>query len=282
MQLCYVDEAGDTRDLKLARSSVPPVCVITGIVLDQNALQGLTQEFLTLKKRTYPHLLKTRGPHQRLAWVLAEIKGADLRRAMRTGASRRNRRHAIYFLDNFVSMLEDYGVRTFGRLSVKGIGMPCNGVALYSSSMQALCSYFQHYLGGLDQLGFVIADSRGPIENASVSHSVFTQKFKLHGGDKYDRILEMPTFGHSLNHVGLQIADLLCSALLFPMATYCYCLGHVQSVHVDQNFGHLTARYGHRLQELQYRYRDDTATWQGGITVDDKIGHRSGAHLFRV
>ena len=66
------------------------------------------------------------------------------------------------------------------------------------------------------------------------------------------------------------------------MATYCYCLGHVQNVHVDQNFGHLTARYGARIRALQYRYRDDDGRRQGGITVDDKITHRSGASLFRV
>jgi hypothetical protein len=32
----------------------------------------------------------------------------------------------------------------------------------------------------------------------------------------------MPTFGHSENHAGLQLADLVCSALLFPMAMDAY------------------------------------------------------------
>ena len=89
-------------------------------------------------------------------------------------------------------------------------------------------------------------------------------------------------FGHSVNHVGIQIADLIASALLFPMATYRYCLGHVQNVHVDSNFGHLTQRYGARLGALQYRYRDSGGRMRGGITVDDRVGHQSGGLLFHV
>jgi hypothetical protein len=145
--------------------------------------------------------------------------------------------------------------------------------------MQAICSYFNHYLDGLDQFGVVIADSRTPTANSSVAHSIFTQKFKLHG-DEYDRVLEMPTFGDSRNHVGIQIVDLVCSALLFPMATYAYCLNHVYNVHVDDGFSRVAARYGPRIQALQYRFNDGDR-YRGGITVDDKIGARSGSRLFR-
>lgn len=277
MQVCYVDEAGDTRPLAHALAAETPVCVVLAIVFDQAVLRNLTYEFLTLKRTTHPHLPVPNL--RRLSWVLPEVKGADLRRAMRTGAQRRNRRHAIYFLDHLMTMLEDYQAKIFGRLWVKGIGAPCDGVALYASSMQAICSDFQRQLESLDQLGFVVADSRTPAGNVSVSHSIFTQKFKVEG-DEYERILEMPTFGHSENHVGIQIADLVGSALLFPMATYRYCVGHIQSVHVDQNFGHLTARYGSRLRALQYRYSDGVRM-RGGIAVDDRISGLSGGALFQ-
>ena len=40
----------------------------------------------------------------------------------------------------------------------------------------------------------------------------------------------MPVFAHNQNHAGIQIADLVCSALLFPMATTRYCLGVAQAV----------------------------------------------------
>ena len=279
MQMCYVDESGDTQSLMTAIQNVTPVCIIVGVSVNQNLLHKLTYEFLTLKSTMYPTLCGKGTTH--LGWVLTEIKGADIRRAVRTGAPRRNRRHAIHFLDAFVDLLEDGAVKIFGRVWIKQIGSPMSGQAVYTSSVQAICSYFQNFLSDLDETGVVIADSRHFTGNVAVSHSVFTQKFKMQG-DAYDRILEMPTFGHSNNHVMIQIADLLASALLFPMATYGYCVNHVQNVHVDTNFGHLTARYGSRLRNLQYRYKDAGQAWKGGMAVDDKIGQRSGKFLFSV
>jgi hypothetical protein len=279
MQICYVDESGDTRDLDTATSPIAPVCVILGVVFDQAVLHGLTSEFITLKRNAFPNL-PVHPKHLRLAWVLPEIKGADLRRAMRTGEPRRNRRHTIYFLDRFMQLLEDYQAKIFGRVWVKEVGGTCNGQAVFGSSMQALCGYFQQYLEEQDQLGFVIADSRTPTENAAVSMSIFTQKYKVEG-DGYDRVLEMPTFGHSQNHVGIQIADLLGSALVFPMATAAYCLGTVQNIHVDPNFGRLIERYGSRLSALQFRYRDENNKRCGGLTVNDRIGQKHSGFLFR-
>lgn len=278
MRVCYVDESGDTRSLENAHSPHAPVCVILGAVFEQSSLQNLTNQFITVKRTTHPHL---QGPRvRRLSWILPEIKGADLRRALRTGAPRRNRRHAIYFLDHFMTLLEDFEVRIFGRVWVKQVGGECDGKALYSSSMQALCSYFQQHLADVNDEGWVIADSRTPRDNALVSMSIFTQKFKLQG-DEYGRILEMPTFGHSQNHAGIQIADLIASALIFPMATYAYCRGYADSVHIDENFGHLTHRYGARLRSLQYRYVDEDGRRRGGLTVNDRMGRQDGRLLFQ-
>jgi hypothetical protein len=39
--------------------------------------------------------------------------------------------------------------------------------------------------------------------------------------------MEVPSFGHSDNHAGLQLADLICSAFLWPMAMHAYCEGHI-------------------------------------------------------
>lgn len=265
--------------MPIATSDTPPVCVIAGVALDRAAVAAVTTEFLKLKGAFFPGLIRRHGHW--LDRVLTEIKGSDLRRAMRTGAPRRNRRQAIGFLDKFVRLLEDYDVRIFGRLWIKEVGPSIDGRALYASSMQAICADFQNLLEANDEEGVIIADSRTPALNAVVAHSVFTEKFRS-SGDKHDRIMEMPTFGHSQNHVGIQIADLLVSALLFPMATYAYCLGCVSSVHVDPSFGRLTNRYGERLLRLQHRYPDETGRRRGGITVDDRLRHRSGGHLFGV
>jgi hypothetical protein len=53
MRVCYVDEAGDTRPL-VAGSTIAPVCVVVGVVFEQEALGNLTREFLELKGHWFP------------------------------------------------------------------------------------------------------------------------------------------------------------------------------------------------------------------------------------
>jgi hypothetical protein len=170
-----------------------------------------------------------------------------------------------------MDLLEYHDAAIFGRIWIKRVGGPCDDRAVYTYSVQTVCEDFQNLLEANGDTGIVIADSRSPTPNAAVAHSIFTQKFKT-DGDRYPRILEMPTFGHSQNHAGLQVADLLCSAMLFPMATRRYCLGHVQNVHVDPAFGVLASRYGSRLQAMQHRYR----TTKTSPRVDSRFPTQSG------
>ena len=275
MFLLHIDEAGCPGALPSSISPVQPVFVVAGIVFPQGELARLTPEFLHLKSRFFPALARGRAF---LDCVLAEVKGSDIRRDA-CSSSRRVRRHALGFLDKYVELLEQAGVRILGRAWVKGIGRPFDGRAVYTSSIQSLCQGFQMFLEGQDDRGFVICDSRTSYQNANVSHSIFTQKYQA-AGDRYSRVLEMPTFGQSENHVGIQLADLLCSALLFPLAVYGYCQGHVNNIHVRTEYGHLKSLFGVRLLNLQYRYQDSTRV-RGGITVSDEIGHRSGVLMFR-
>ena len=84
--------------------------------------------------------------------------------------------------------------------------------AVYTSSIQAIYSGFDNFLTEQSDFGFCIADSRSKPKNVNVSHSIFTQEFQL-ATSFYSRVLELPTFSHSGNHSGLQLCDLLCSAL---------------------------------------------------------------------
>lgn len=274
MKLCYVDESGCTGSLPSPTSSIQPVFVLGGVIIPQQRLREATLGFLHLKARFFPAL--GAGTGHFLDRVKAEIKGSELRR-MACGSSRRQRRHAAGFLDGVVALLERLDARLIGRIWIKGIGAPFAGPAVYTSSMQALCLYFQDHLGATDEQGVIIADSREKNKNAIVSHSIFTQKHAL-GGDRYERVVEMPTYGHSENHVGIQLADLLCSAFLFPMATSAYCVGHVKSVHVNPSYARLRTRYGPRLRLLQHRFRVGTR-WTGGFVVSDAIAGRSGGAL---
>jgi hypothetical protein len=280
MQFCYIDEAGCTGTLATAISPVQPVLVISAVIIDQALIRNVTRDFLSLKRRFYPGALLPNGrqPIRTLDWVLAEVKGSDVRRAARL-ASRRSRRHAIGFLDQFIRLLDRHNIRIIGRLWVKGIGQPIAGRAIYTSSIQAICTYFQSFLVQGNELGLIIADSRTKPQNASVAHSIFTTKFKS-SGDDHGRVIEMPTFGHSENHVGIQIADILCSALIFPMAVYGYCTGYVNNLHVHAHFQQIRDRFGGRLQALQYRFQDLTGRMRGGITVCDGLAQRPGSLLF--
>jgi hypothetical protein len=275
---CYLDESGDTGTLPTAISPIQPLICILGLTLDLAYLRPFTLEFLDLKARFFPGLF---AGSLRLSRILTEIKGADIRAAFRTNDHAR-RHHHIGFLDALLDLVRSYNCRIFGRVWIKPIGSRVDGVAVYTYSAQSICATFHDLLAARDQSGLVIADSRLPAQNRSVSFSLFTQKLSI-VGDPCERILEMPTFGGSENHAGLQVCgDLLCSALVFPIAAYTYCSGYVHNLHVHPDYSILKQRYGVRLQELQHRYRDPkTGNSTGGLIVSDPLGHQPGGRLFR-
>jgi Protein of unknown function (DUF3800) len=276
MLICYVDEAGCPGELPSATSKIQPVLVVAGLVIDHDRLRDLSYEFMALKERFFPGLVaRSRRPLDR---IRVEVKGAELRAQVRSG-SHRKARHAVSFLDRVLKMVENHEGKLTGRIWIKGIAKEFKGQAVYTSSTQCICNDMQNLLCLKQDTGMIIADARTKSQNANVAHSIFTKKFKA-DGDAYDRILEMPTFGHSENHAGLQVADLICSALLFPIAAFAYCLGHVTSVHVQSNYCVLRSRFGKRLRHLQHRYKNAEGRWQGGLVVSDQLGKFPGGLLF--
>jgi hypothetical protein len=238
-------------------------------------LHGLTHELIALKKRFFPKLLPPGRKH--LAWILRELKGSEIRKSV-CSTDRNERRQAIGLLDKVVDLLQRYDVKIFGRVWIKQIGKPIDGNAIYTFSIQAICTTLQDLLTKEADSGFIIADSRNFTLNKSVAHSIFTQKLKQ-GGDDYPSVLELPVFGHSDNHAGLQICDLLCSGLLFPMAIDAYCVGHVTNLHMRPGYSILRGRYGAALAQLQHRYLE-MGRKRGGLTTDDRLGKQSGGRLF--
>lgn len=277
MLICYVDEAGSTAALSSPTYPVEPVLVVAGFAIRLSRLAPLTVAYLNLKRRFFP------GKHSPAAHfldgVLVEIKGSSLRKTVALG-SHAERMHVIGFMDQVVGLLATNGAKLLGRVWIKGIGGQFIGRPIHTCSIQYMCNHFQALLHDFNESGMMVIDNRSPVENSWVSHSVFTQKFKL-AGDAYARVLELPTFGHSENHVGIQIADILSSGLLSPMAIAAYCSGHVTNLHVRPNYNTLRVRYGTTLQGMQYRRTDGTGRWMGGITVCDAILGRPGGLLFR-
>lgn len=254
-----------------------PVFVLGGIIVDASRLESLTQDFLNLKGRWFPGLPYPSNRH--LDKILPEVKGADLRRQATRG-TRNPRRHAIGFLEHLLRMLQHYDVRLVVRIWIKEIGAPFSGRPVYTSSIQAIYSYFDNFLSAKADFGFCIADSRDYLKNVNVAHSIFTQKYQMTSAT-YARILELPTFAHSENHAGLQICDILCSALLFPIAAEAYCSGHVRNVHVQPGAAQLRQRFAPMLRAMQHRYQEPSGRWVGGIVVADGIQGRNSGAMFK-
>jgi len=258
--------------------------VIGGLFIDMENLHEFTSNFLALKSRYFPNLNYPSA--LQLDRILPEIKGADLRRNATRGNARQ-RLHALGFLDRIFGLLQRCGIRLVARIWVKGIGMPFDAKPVYTSSIQDICIHLDHYLARTGDIGICIADSRNKFKNINVSHSIFTQKFSP-VAQKYPRLAELPTFGHSDNHAGIQVCDIVCSALIFPIACLAYCTGHVRNIHAQPNAAALRKRYGNQLKALQYRYKEiATGRYRGGLvdasiieapgSTKNKDGNRDGA-----
>lgn len=279
LQICYVDESGSGEALlPTSPPDTPPILALVGVIIDQGKLATLTRDFVALKRRFHPNLVAS---GHLLDWVLGEVKGKDLRASLRRG-SRNEIRAALGFIDHVLRLLEANQARIVGRVWVKNVGTPCNESAMYTFSIQDSCVHFQNYLALLGEEGLVLCDSRTKSKNTPVAHSIFTQKFRA-AGDPFSRIIEMPTFGHSDNHVGLQLADAIVSALLFPIAARVYCSQQLPAnVHTSSGYDILKVRFGQRLERLQYRYKDlQAGRWRGGVVLSDQVAGRSGRFLFR-
>ena len=276
MYFCYVDEAGCTGNIPHYTSDVQPIFALCGLIIPETAIFDITQEFLALKRTFNPSYANSLS-HD-LDIVKFEIKGAeDLRKPIRK-TNRNNARRSIGFLDKLLLILDAYNCKIIPNIYIKSPEHLVNSVSLYARSIQEINKHFQQYLAEHSGRGITIADSRSYDLNIKVSHSIFTQKFKA-SGDAYPNIIEMPVYGHSDNHVAIQITDILCSALLFPIASHVYCSGYIQSVHVHPKYEKLKIRYADRLKDLSYRYRDGYR-YKGGITVVDKLHGRASNEFF--
>lgn len=276
MYVCYIDESGDTSSLKDDKAQ--PAFIIAGLIIEQSSIHRITQDFLTLKQTFNPNALPPGS--RRLDWIREEVKGTDLRKEA-CDNGRRKRRHAIGFFDKAMDLLERHDVRVVGRVFVKEQNTLINHVSIYCNTVQYICEQFEHFLKSKGTPGMVVMDSRSPTQNIGAAHSIFTQKFKA-SGDAYPSLLEAPAFGHSNNHAGIQLADLICSAFLWPMAIHGYCEGKITSIHIRPGYWQIGHRYGGRIKRLQHRYQLGSGQWSGGIGVSDRLGKQSGSRLFQA
>jgi len=140
MKILYIDEAGGF-EAPNSLATATPLMVIAGVVLDHAGLPTLTDEFLRLKARFYPG--KVRAARHLLDYVLAEVKGAEVRAGVRS-SSRDKRRQAIGFLDQTIALLSAHDAAIIGRVWVKAPGQSLSPRASYTFAIQDLALHFEH------------------------------------------------------------------------------------------------------------------------------------------
>lgn len=278
LQLCYVDESGKAETLTVADGDQQPVIVVAGVSIPEDQLTAVTHEWLELKRRYFPNI-KAKGQRGWLDAILVEGKGTTVRRGYRSRATRRQRQHAHGIIDGVLRVLEKHDGRVLGRVWVKQLDAVNDEMAVHSSSLQFICAAFHSGLGD-DERGMVVVDSQTHRHNHRLAHSVFTQRFGRH--PTHRKLVDMPVFGHSDNHAGLQIADYVCSALLAPLAATVFAGGYGGwNRHCDSSFLDLRDDFGPRLQQLTYDFVSPrTGRTSSSLVVDDPVGKRPTRLLY--
>jgi hypothetical protein len=216
MLTCFVDESGCPGKLTSIASAIQPLLVIAGMALDTGAIVRATRDFARISQR-YHH--GQSRPDQICADLTSElIKGVDVRRAFRADPAAAQLKEAP-LLDSVLSLLKTHRARLFGVVIVKVPGEEFDGRAVYGRALCDVAQAFHRTLEREQTHGTVIADFREVTLNGRVGAELLEAKLGV-AGDQLPWLLHVPTFGNSEMHAPLQMADLLCSALLWPMAAW--------------------------------------------------------------
>jgi hypothetical protein len=276
MFLCYCDEAGNISPYTPGDPGNTPVFVVAGLTVDADIADRLLMDYIRLKTRFEPMLR-----NRQLSDVIQhEIKGASIRRDIRTPGPRNTRRRAIGYLDNVVSLMERYRCRILGRVLVKRPGGVYSPSATYPSAVAELAETLDRQAQSTDTTALMILDSQTKVKNEGNVHTITTRRYRK-GGNAYPRLVESPVFGHSDTHILLQLADLLASALIFPSACAAYLTPVPGDPHLDPSSQVIRQTFGIRLAGLEYRYTDDRGDRRGGFRVIDRVGGTATHLLFR-
>jgi len=276
---CYVDESGTCDPYVPADLGSSPVFVLAGISVPAAQQKSLTMAYVRLKKEFEPQLQRDDRTLSDL--IRFEVKGSKLRRDIRSDRAGRNvRRRALGYLDKTVRLLEDHGCRIMGKVVVKTELRVLDDKREYPKAIQEMAVCFDSQAAASRTQGIMILDSRTKVKNEGNVHSITTRRFRQ-GGDFYPNLIEAPVFGHSDTHVPLQIADILASGIIFPIACLEYTAASDDNFHRHENFSQIKDLLGSRLAHLEHRYVNLDGINRGGFQVIDPVERRGTHLLFR-
>lgn len=92
---------------------------------------------------------------------------------------------------------------------------------ILQGSLMHRCRHFDHFLKSRDDSGVVIVDSRRKAQNREAAHSIFTQLHERYGS-AFPSLPQDIAFSPSNNSAMIQMADIVCSALVFSMIADAY------------------------------------------------------------
>ena len=296
LYFCYLDETGSDLGTPVVGSDSPPIFVVAGIVIPAGGVAQMTREFVAAKREYDPERFEDIPASER---AREEVKGHKMFRVLAKGGGKQQAA-AVAFLHETLDIVARLDGGLVGRFQVKVAGERFNTNAVYASSVAEIAGNFQKFLEARRARGMIWCDSRRyrdwdvakvcpdcgkrvifcerkdePL-NIPISRAVFAKKF---GGEKdaLPDVAEAPAFVNSENHAGIQIADLLCSALIGPIAAAHY---RPESSRADPRALELRDRdgFGERMNKMQLRVQDDSGVVRGALTSGD---HRSSAPLFQ-
>jgi Protein of unknown function (DUF3800) len=267
LRTLYVDEAGNAARFSHAGSpSASPVFVVAGVTLAPGQLCTAKERLLIARRRAFG-APRTRSLVENL--YDNEVKAAVLRAGMNGTGSRLHQRRCWEYVEDSVSILEDLRARVFAHVWLKTPGSWLDESGAYRTSLQHFATGFSHRLAADDNCGAMLLDARSPKKDSSAQRAIVDLKYSCEPDSVTDRLIgltEVASVGDSKNFVGLQLADLVASALLFPMACVAFRteLGIYKS---PAQFQEAQKTYGERLAALQCHWRTPDRRRRDGFVV---------------
>ncbi|WP_297573171.1 DUF3800 domain-containing protein [uncultured Deefgea sp.] len=230
MHICYIDEAGCPGYLPANNTEIQPALIIAGLALPKEALDSIGRQFIKIKQL---YLYGETRPNSRHQDALNELKGADLRRAIREGNKLdAGKAHKLAHL--LLDTLNAHGAELYGQVIIKVPDDKFNGTQLYADAMMRIAKNYHQLLDKELSDGLIVADFRGTEINGKVAQPISLAMWEQK--NTFPRFHLPPTFGNSNSHVGLQIADIIISTLLMPLAL---------------------AKFGEHIPESKHKKNDD-------------------------
>jgi hypothetical protein len=241
---CFIDEAGCPGRLSSRTAEIQPFLVIAGVCLRSADDTTFTRQFTALKHK----YVLSRDPLGAAAVTLThEIKGCELRAQMRKEPQGTGPAHVL--LNDLLRLLKQFDAHLFAHIAPKPPGEKFDGRSIYAAAMEYLARDFHRLLELQCADGLIVADFREPQLNALMTRPIAQAKYLSR--DELPHLIGVPSFGHSESHAGLQVADLLASALLFPAVSTRHARSLPEHPHLHPHDAQIAHRFRQRLLALQ-------------------------------